>query len=80
MKTKNNEIMTNEEIFEATEDVTTENSGKGLLTTFVVGGALLVGVIIYKTVIKPIFTKAKAKKEQQEVIEADFEEIESEEA
>lgn len=77
---ENNEIMVNEEIIEATEEVTTENSGNGLLIAAIVGGALLVGGIVYKKVIKPAIAKAKAKKEQKEVIEADFEDIESEEA
>ena len=76
---ENNEIMVNEEVIEATEEIVTDKAGKGLFVAAAVGAALIVGSIVYKKVIKPAIAKAKAKKESEEAIEADFEEIENDE-
>lgn len=75
-----NEIMVNNEVVENTEEIATEQSGKGLLIAAGVGLAVIVGGIVYKKVIKPAIAKAKAKKEAEEAVEADFEEVEDEEA
>ena len=72
---ENNEIMKNEEVMEATEEIATADSGKGLMVVAGIGLVVLAGGIIYKYVAKPMIAKAKAKKEQKAtIIEAtDFE-------
>lgn len=76
---ENNEIMVNDEVIEATEEIADVKSGNGLFVAAAVGAALIVGAIVYKKVIKPAIAKAKAKKEASEVIEAEFEEVEDNE-
>ena len=63
-----NEIMVNEEIIEATEEIATASSGKGFKVAAGVGLTVLGGFVAYKYVIKPVMaTKIKAKKEQQRI-------------
>lgn len=57
------QIMVNEEVMEATEDVVTTKSGNAVKAVVGVGVVALVGRVIYKRVIKPIINKRKAKKE-----------------
>lgn len=73
---ENNEIMVNEEVIEATEEIAVTKSHTGLKIAAGVGLGLIVGAIIYKKVIKPAIAKAKAKKEESTVIEGEFEEVE----
>ena len=58
-----NEIMNNEEVFETTEDIVTENSNKAFVVAAGIGLALLVGTIAYRKVVKPFIAKRKAMKE-----------------
>lgn len=67
-----NEIMTNEEVIETTEEIVTASSGKTFKVVAGVGLTVLGGVVAYKYVIKPLVAKIKAKKEQQK-IEPEFE-------
>lgn len=77
-----NEIMTNEEVMDATEEVITTGSGKTLITLGIIGGAALVSGLAYKYAIKPIIDKVKAKKEpddfsdEADVIDVVNEEVE----
>lgn len=66
----NEEIMVNELIEETTDKITTTSSGKGkgFKVAAGVGLTVLVGVVAYKYVIKPVVAKIKAQKEQIEVI------------
>lgn len=64
-----NEIMTNEEVVEVTEEVTANNSGKGFMIAAGIGAAILVGGLAYKYVAKPIVAKIKAKKDEQVIVE-----------
>jgi hypothetical protein len=73
METITNEIMTNEAVAEATEEiVTTVSSNKSFMkkvatiggTAVIIGGGLY---LIDKFVVKPIKAKKKAKKELEEV-------------
>ena len=57
------QIMVNEEVMEATEEVVTTKSGKGLKVVLGIGLAVLAGKAISKYIIKPIKAKRKAKKE-----------------
>lgn len=79
----NEEIMLNEFIEDTTDEIATASSGKGFKVAAGVGLTVLVGVISYKYVIKPIVTKIKAKKEQQRIdaeeFDGNFVEIEEEE-
>lgn len=58
---ENNEIMLDEEVFEAAEEVAVRPS-KALVAAGAVAGVVLVGVVVYKKLIKPAIAKAKAKK------------------
>lgn len=60
-----NEIMTNEEVIETTEEIVKTGTGKWLKVAAGVGLAVLVGGLAYKYVAKPLVAKIKAKKEQQ---------------
>lgn len=57
------EIMVNDEVLEATEEIATTGSSKGLKIAGIVGLSVLGGMVIYKYVIKPTVAKMKAKKE-----------------
>lgn len=75
-----NEIITNDAVEEATEAVT---SGKnGVKTGLIVGGAMVVGAVLWEQVVKPIGRKVrikiaqkalKAKKAKEEVYLEDME-------
>ena len=59
-----NEILTNENVVETAEEVVeTVNSCKGIKVAAGVGGAVILGVIAYKFIVKPIIAKVKAEKE-----------------
>ena len=74
METITNEIMTNEAVAEATEDiVTVVSSDKNIAKTVVeigVTAAITVGIayLTHKSVITPFKAKRKAKKELKEII------------
>ena len=59
----NNEIITNEEVMEVTEEIVTANSGRGLKVAAGVGIAVLVGGLAYKYIVKPMIAKSKESKE-----------------
>lgn len=59
-------IMANEEVVEATEEIVTTSSGKAVGTIVGLGLTALVGVFVYKRVVKPFIAKVKAAKEQKE--------------
>lgn len=73
-----NEIITNDAVEEATEAVT---SGKnGIKAGLIVGGAMVVGAVLWERVVKPIgrkvcikITQKKAKKAKEEVDLEDME-------
>lgn len=67
-----NEIMINEEVVEEAAEVAGFDSKKGLIAV-AIGAAAIVGVVVYKKVVKPMIAKRKAQKEQA-VIEGAFEE------
>lgn len=58
-----NEIMTNEEVVETTEEiVTAAGSGKAIKIAAGVGLSVIIGVVAYQYVAKPMIAKIKAKK------------------
>ena len=57
------QIMVNEEVVEATEEVVTTKSGKVVKAALGIGLVVLAGKAINKYVIKPLKAKRKAKKE-----------------
>lgn len=63
----NNEIMNNE-VIEATEEVI-ENTGmsKGIKVAAGIGLSVVVGVIVYKYVAKPVITNIKTQIEQKKM-------------
>lgn len=63
-----NEIITNEAVEEATEAVT---SGKnGVKTGLIVGGAMVVGAVLWENVVKPIGRKVRIKIAQKKALKA----------
>lgn len=73
-----NEVMMNEEVIEATEEVVEAESGKGLIALAAVG-TIIVGAIVYKKIVKPTIAKIKARKaakaeaDVEVIIDQDFE-------
>ena len=65
----NEQIITNEEVIETTEEIVKAGSGKGLKVAVGVGLAILIGINVYKYVAKPLAAKIKAKKEQSKIID-----------
>ena len=58
------EILTNENVVETAEEVIeTVDSCKAVKVVAGVGGAVILGVIAYKFIVKPIVAKIKAKKD-----------------
>ena len=57
------EIMVNDEVLEATEEIATTGSSKGLKIAGIVGLSVIGGMIIYKYVVEPTMDKIRAKKE-----------------
>lgn len=80
-----NEIMTNEEVVETTEEIVKTSSGSCLKKVAGIGLAVVAGVIAYKYIAKPMIAKVKAKKDavlvDDEDINDDFEDddVETEE-
>lgn len=83
-----NEIMNNEEVIEATaENIVEESSNKNLKLATGVGCGILVGLLAYKYIAKPVGTKIKDKimnrktkleaNEEDEPIEGDAVEVEA---
>lgn len=63
-----NEIITNDAVEEATEAVT---SGKnGVKTGLIVGGAMVVGAVLWERVVKPIGRKVRIKISQKKALKA----------
>ena len=72
---ENNEILTNEEVMETTEEIVNASSGKGCKVAAGIGLAVLAGVVAYKYIGKPLLAKLKAKKEEkQEIADVEFNE------
>ena len=72
---ENNEILTNEEVMETTEEIVNASSGKGIKVAAGIGLAVLAGVVAYKYIGKPLLAKLKAKKEEkQEIADVEFNE------
>lgn len=65
----NEQIITNEEVIETTEEIVKAGSGKGLKVAVGAGLAILIGINVYKYVAKPLAAKIKAKKEQSKIID-----------
>ncbi len=68
-----NEMVMNEEVIGATEEVATSNAGKAVKKAALIGGMIIVGNVIRKKVIKPVIAKFKARKKAK--ADAEFEEI-----
>lgn len=69
-----NEIMTNEEVVNATEEIATATSENGVGVGMAIGAAVvLVGAAAYKYIAKPLAAKIKAKKEQKAIDDVETE-------
>lgn len=62
-----NEIMTNEEVIETTEEIAKASSGKAFKVTVGLGLGVLAGVLAYRYIVKPMIAKIKEEKEQQKI-------------
>ena len=63
-----NEIITNDTVEEATEAVT--SSKNGVKTGLIVGGAMVVGAVLWERVVKPIGRKVRIKIAQKKALKA----------
>lgn len=72
----NNEIMVNEEVIEATEEMIAVGSGKGIKIAVGISLALIGSVVAYKYVVKPMMIKIKAKNEWWQNIDEEVEDLE----
>lgn len=63
-----NEIITNDAVEEATEAVT--SSKNGVKTVLIVGGAMVVGAMLWGQVVKPIGRKVRIKIAQKKALKA----------
>ena len=63
-----NEIITNDAVEEATEAVT--SSKNGVKTGLIVGGAMVVGAVLWERVAKPIGRKVRIKIAQKKALKA----------
>lgn len=63
-----NEIITNDAVEEATEAVT--SSKNGVKTGLIVGGAMVVGAVLWEQVVKPIGRKVRIKIAQKKALKA----------
>ncbi len=70
-----NEIMVNDEVIEVTEDIANAGSGKAIKVAAGIGLTVLGGFVAYKYVIKPVVAKIKAKKEQQKMMNEEFDDF-----
>lgn len=64
------EIMVNDEVLEATEEIATTGSSKGLKIAGIVGLSVIGGMIIYKYVVKPTMAMAKIRAKNKAVGES----------
>ena len=75
-----NEIMQDENIIEATEQIATAGLDKGLVIGVAVGLVTLAGFAAYKWIVKPIVAKIKKKNNTHTIVlEADGFEVSNEE-
>lgn len=58
-----NEIMTNDEVIEATEEIVEKTSGNGMKYAVIIGLSIGVGVLSHKYLVKPLGNKIKSKLE-----------------
>lgn len=74
-----NEIMANEEVQNATEEIATTASENGFGVGIAIGATIVIaGIEAYKYIVKPFVSKIKAKKEAEETaeVESDCNEVE----
>lgn len=78
-----NEIMTNENTIETTEEIVKKSSVNGIKVAAGIGVAILVGGLAYKYVVRPAVAKIKSKKEpddyEDDVVDVDYNEVDDEE-
>ncbi|GHV47391.1 hypothetical protein FACS189499_04840 [Clostridia bacterium] len=60
-----NEIMVNEDVIETTEEIVKASFDNGFKMAAGIGLAVVVGIVAYRYIAKPIYAKIKAKKERQ---------------
>ncbi len=77
---ENNEIMTNEEVMETTEEIVKVSSANGFKKAAVFGLVFIVGYVAGKYIIDPAVAHIKARKKNKQMVEQedfdDFEEVE----
>lgn len=76
---ENNEIMVNEEVMEVAERVDKVDYSN-FKTVIGIGVAGVGGWLAYKFIVKPMIAKVKAKKENQDTFEGDYELLDDEDS
>lgn len=67
-----NEIITNDEIIEVTEEVLNDGYSKGVIAVGVIGLAIIGCGIAYKYAVKPLMAKLKEKKKLPKIVDDDW--------
>lgn len=67
---ENNEIMNNDEVIEATEEIVKVSSGNGLRKVAGVGLAMLAGGLACKFIVEPAWARFKAWKMERHMMES----------
>lgn len=76
---ENNEIMTNEEVMETTEEIVKVSSANGFKKAAVFGLVFIAGYVAGKYIIDPTVARIKARKQSKQMVEQDdFEDSEEE--
>ena len=71
---ENNEIMTNEEVMETTEEIVKVSSANGFKKAAAFGLVFIAGYVAGKYIIDPAVARIKARRLNKKMVEQDFEE------
>lgn len=73
---ENNEIMTNEEVMETTEEIVKVSSANGFKKAAAFGLVFIAGYVAGKYIIDPAVARIKARKQSKKMVEQEFDDFE----
>ena len=75
---ENNEIMTNEEVMETTEEIVKVSSANGFKQAAAFGLVFIAGYVAGKYIIDPAVARIKARRLNKKMVEQEFDDFEEE--
>ena len=75
---ENNEIMTNEEVMETTEEIVKVSSANGFKKAAAFGLVFIAGYVAGKYIIDPAVARIKARRLNKKMVEQEFDDFEEE--